>query len=51
MTPVQPMEEPMTRFALGLTVLVAILVAGCAEYPFFEDRSDQVWLKHRIPSK
>ena len=45
------MEDAMTRFALGLAVLMAVLVAGCAEYPFFEDRSDQVWLKHRIPSK
>ncbi len=41
----------MTRFALGLAVLVAILVAGCAGQPFPEDRSDEVWMKHRIPSK
>ncbi len=41
----------MTRFALGLAVLAALLLAGCAEYPVFEDRSDKVWLKHRIPSK
>ncbi len=41
----------MTRFALGLAVLAAILVAGCTEYPIFEDRSDQVTLKHRNPSK
>ncbi len=41
----------MTRFALGLAALMAILVAGCAEYPMFEDRSDKVWLKHRIQSK
>ncbi len=41
----------MTRLALGLAVLVAILVAGCAGQPILEDRSDEVWLKHRIPSK
>ena len=41
----------MTRFAQGLAVLVALLVIGCAEYPVFEDRSDEVTLKHRIPSK
>jgi hypothetical protein len=45
------MEEPLTRFALGLAVLVAILVAGCTDQPYPEDRSDEVWLKHRIPSK
>ena len=49
--PVHPMEVPMTRFALGLAVLAAILLAGCAEYPISEDRSDEVWPKHRIPSK
>lgn len=41
----------MTRFALSLAVLMAVLVAGCAGEPIFEDRSDEVWLKHRIPSK
>ena len=41
----------MSRAALGLAVLIAFLVAGCAGQPIFEDRSDEVWLKHRIPSK
>ena len=41
----------MTRFALGLAVLIALLVTGCAKYPIFEDRSDEVTLPHRIPSK
>ncbi len=41
------MEELMTRFALGLAVLVAILVAACAEQPNFEDRSDEVWPPRR----
>ncbi len=41
----------MTRFALGLAVLAALLVAGCADQPILEDRSGEVWLDHRIPSK
>jgi hypothetical protein len=35
-----------------LAVLFAVLVSACSgEYPVFEDRSDQVRLPHRIPSK
>jgi len=41
----------MNRAARGLAVLIALLASGCAEYPVFEDRSDQVTLPHRIPSK
>jgi hypothetical protein len=37
------MEELMTRFAQGLAVLIAILVAACAEQQILEDRSDEVW--------
>jgi hypothetical protein len=44
------MEEPMTRFALGLAVLVAILVAGCAGQPISDDRSDQEWPPRRHDS-
>jgi hypothetical protein len=45
------LEEPMNRTARGLAVLIAVLVTGCADYPVFEDRSDEVTLPHRIPSK
>jgi hypothetical protein len=31
--------------------MMVFLVAGCAGYPVFEDRSDEVKIKHRIPSK
>ncbi|MFQ5565394.1 MAG: hypothetical protein ACE5EU_03430 [Paracoccaceae bacterium] len=41
----------MTRVAPGLAVVITLLMTGCAEYPVFEDRSDQVTLKHRHPSK
>jgi len=35
-----------------LAVLIAVLVSACSgEYPVFEDRSDNVRLPHRIPSK
>ena len=40
----------MTRFALGLAVLVAILVAGCAGQPILEDRSDKEWPQRRHES-
>ena len=40
----------MNRFALGLAVLVAILVAGCAGQPILEDRSDEVWPPRRHES-
>ncbi len=41
----------MNCAARGLAVLIALLVIGCAEYPILEDRSDEVTLPHRIPSK
>ena len=35
-----------------IAVLCLAMAAGCAsEYPVFEDRSDEVELRHRIPSK
>jgi hypothetical protein len=35
-----------------LAVLFAVLVSACSgAYPVFEDRSDEVRIPHRIPSK
>jgi hypothetical protein len=35
-----------------LAILFAVLVSACSgEYPVFEDRSDQVRIPHRSPSK
>lgn len=41
----------MIRAPLSITMLVAFLAAGCAADGAFEDRSDQVKIVHRIPSK
>ncbi|MHA1527992.1 MAG: hypothetical protein ACTSVG_03155 [Alphaproteobacteria bacterium] len=41
----------MNPAARGLAVLIALLVIGCADSPILEDRSDEVTLSHRIPSK
>ena len=33
-------------------VMVCIAIEACSEsYPVLEDRSDEVWIKHRRPSK
>jgi hypothetical protein len=40
------------RPTILIAVLFSTLVTACSgEYPVFEDRSDQVEIKHRIPSK
>jgi len=39
----------MTRFVFCLAAV--LMVAGCAGQSPFEDRSDEVWIKHRVPSK
>jgi hypothetical protein len=40
------------RLATLIVILSAMFVTACSdEYPAFEDRSDQVRIKHRIPSK
>jgi hypothetical protein len=49
--PLHPMENPTNRAARGLAVLIALLVVGCADYPVFEDRSEEMVLPHRVPSK
>ena len=41
----------MTHSKLILAILLASLTAGCAGYPIFEDRSDQVKIEHRLPDK
>jgi hypothetical protein len=43
------MEESMTRAVF--CVAAALLFAGCSGQSLLEDRSDQVQIKHRIPSK
>lgn len=36
----------------ALIALFAVTTAtACAEYPVFQDRSDQVTLSHRVPNK
>jgi hypothetical protein len=44
-------EELMNRSALSLVLLAALLLGGCADNQVFEDRSDEVKIPHRIPSK
>ena len=40
------------RPATLIAVLLAALASACSgEYPVFEDRSDEVRIPHRIPSK
>lgn len=40
------------RPTILIAVLFTTLVAACSgAYPVFEDRSDEVRIKHRIPSK
>ena len=41
----------MTRTSLSLAVLLDFLATGCAGESPFEDRSDEVKIRHRIPSK
>jgi hypothetical protein len=45
------MEKPMTHSKFILAVLLAFLTAGCAGEPIFEDRSDEVKITHRVPSR
>lgn len=34
-----------------LVLLAPLVIAGCAGQPAFEDRSGEVRIEHRIPSK
>jgi hypothetical protein len=45
------MEKTMTHAKLIIAALLAALTAGCAGQSIFEDRSDQVKIKHRLPGK
>lgn len=41
----------MARVVLCLAVAAAFLAAGCSGQTVSDDRSDKVWIKHRVPSK
>jgi hypothetical protein len=41
----------MARASLSLAVLLAFLTTACTGEVAFEDRSDEVKIRHRIPSK
>jgi hypothetical protein len=44
--------SPGGQVAMNNTTFLAVLVSACSgAYPVFEDRSDEVRIPHRIPSK